>query len=515
MDVIPHTDRFSEMALAFPEYFEWLQRQDTVIVDHSATLHEAVQDKIVEFLDTYGPAVPGDAIPTTRDQLFNPGVDEAQRLRVLFGLPNDVTGRQVRRNHLITHLFRYGFEPVPATMAPPFRGLSVDLRPEAKTVDANGLIWREYVITNPTPLSRVFGPLGRYKLYESRDNNATWQLDFSQPRQAVWQYVCEKYAQMQQRYGFDFMRGDMAHVQMRPEGVPATPDRYYDILGAVKQYIQQVNQVPYFGYFAETFLAPRDVMGYGEEMDHLEAAEADTTLGDLQSTSVGSPEFLQRFRWYYDLLETRGCAPNFTVMTADKDDPRFDRFYLEGNEARLFIALFLADMPSYMGLGFETRDRHYEPAPSEHYTKRFVFQEAFGPRATRGPYVWGKNGVLYSTIMRMRLYLDTIWPMLDGRPTRWLIAPDATAASKLIAWTQADTSPAYVFVVNTDPERAAGRFALPRISQRSALIWTFSTATTVPATDHYLTSNGKHHHVTWLAPGEGRIYQVERTGNEA
>jgi hypothetical protein len=32
MDVIPHTDRFSEIALAQPHYFEWLQREDTEAV---------------------------------------------------------------------------------------------------------------------------------------------------------------------------------------------------------------------------------------------------------------------------------------------------------------------------------------------------------------------------------------------------------------------------------------------------------------------------------------------------
>jgi hypothetical protein len=509
MDVIPHTDRFSAMALAFPEYFEWLQRQDTVIVDHAANLHQAVQDKMIEFLHTYGPALPGAKIPANRTEFFNERVGEEERLLLLFGPPDDLEGQHARRKQLIKHLYRYGYEPVPATMAPPYRGLKVDPRPEAKIVDGSGLVWRDYLITQPQPMSRVFGPLARYKLYESLDNNANWEIDFSRPRWPVWQYVCEKYYQMQRRYGFDFMRGDMSHVQMRPQGVPATLDRYYDLLGAVKLYIQRDQGVRYFGYFAETFLAPRDVMSYGEEIDHLEAAEADTTLGDLQSTCVGSPEFLQQFRYYYDLLQTRLCAPNFTVMTADKDDPRFDKFYLNGNEARLFIAFFLADMPSYVGLGFETRDVHYEPAPNEHYTKLFVFHETSGPKATYGSYVWGQNGFLYSTITRIKLYLDSIWPKLKGRPTRWLIPPDATGANKVLAWTQAGPTPDYVFVVNTEAEYAAIRFALPYLAHGIALKCDFSTASTVPETDQLLSSNGKHYQVTRLAPGEGRVYWVQ------
>ncbi len=508
MDVIPHTERFSEMVLAFPEYFEWLQREDTIIIDHSADLHIAVQEQISAFLDAYGPAVSEDSVPRGRDELFHEAVDEVRRTRLLFGLPADVEGRQARRGQLIHHLFRYGYEPVPATMAPPFRGLQVDLRPEARSVDSNDQVWREYEITHPTSMSRVFGPLARYKLYEPLDNNANWEIDFSRPRKAVWRYVCGKYAEIQLAYGFDFMRGDMAHVQMRPLGVPAKIDRYYDILGAVKLFVQQERGVRSFGYFAETFIAPRDIMGYGDEFDHLEAAEADTTLGDLQSTAVGSPEFLQRLRYYTDLAATRQCIPNFTVMTADKDDPRFDSFYLSGNAVRLFLALFQADVPSYMGLGFESRDIHDQPAANEQYTKLYIFKETGGPKATHGPYVWGKNGFLFSTLTRMKLYLDAIWPTLQGRTTRWLIPPSATAISSVIAWTQKDKRPDYVFVANTHPAQAAIRFGIPGLPVDWVLSCEFSTVSSVPEADRELASNGKQHRVSTLAAGEGRVYRV-------
>lgn len=512
MDVIPHTDRFSQIALAYPEYFEWLQRQDTVIVDHSANLHQEVQDKIFQFLQVNGPAVPGEVIPATREDFFTKSVSEERRLHILFGLPENLKGREARRNALIKHLYLYGYEPVPGTMAPPFRGLKVDTREEAKIVDESGLVWRDYLITKPQPMSRVFGPLGRYKLYEVLDDNINWEIDFSKPCQQVWQYVCEKYYDVQRRYGFDFMRGDMSHVQMRPEGVPDPIDRYYDILGAVKNYIQKDKGVSYFGYFAETFLSPKDVMTYGEEIDHLEASDADTTLGDLQSTVIGSPVFLQKFRHYYDLLETRSCVPNFTVMTADKDDPRFDEFYIKGNEVRLFIAFFLTDMPSYMGLGFETRDVHYKPAPNEHYTKLFVFQEKRGAKATHGSYVWGKNGFLYNAVTRMKLYLDTIWSTIKGRPTQWLIHPDPTGENKVIAWTQKDRSPNHLFVANLDPENDALHFGiplLPNLNQDKSLTFDFSTTQTIPEGDRTLTFNGKHFKVTKLAPNEGRVYRLK------
>lgn len=514
MDVIPHTDRFSQIALAFPEYFEWLQRQDTTIVDHRACLYEEVQKHITDFLRQHGPAVPNLPVPSDP---FAPEMNEGNRMRLLFGTSEDREGREKRRNLIIQHLYSYGYEPAPGTMAPPFRGLAVDTRPEAINMDASGQVWRDYIITRPEPMSRVFGPLSRYKLFESKDDNANWELDFERPRHDVWDYICQKYYEVQRRYGFDFMRGDMSHVQMRPQGVPTKLDRTYDILGAVKSYIQ-LQGIPYFGYFAESFLAPRDVMGYGEEMDHLEASGADTTLGDLQSTVVGSPEFLQRFRSYYDLLETRRCAPNFTVMTADKDDPRFDEFFVGGSEVRLFIALFLTTMPSYMGLGFEIRDVHYAPAPNEHYSKLYVFQETEGPKATHGPYVWGKNGVLFSTITRMRCYADSIWPTIKDRTVRWLIPPDATAHNKVVAWTQEET-PEFVFIANTDFSHPSGAFGLPfpaDISPPPSLEADFTTThTPIPEKDYRPPFNGKHYIISHLTAGEGRVYRINRSGEVA
>jgi hypothetical protein len=509
MDVIPHTDRFSEIVLANPGYFEWLQREGIEIIDHRAHLHADVEERIMAFLDAEGPAIPGESVPASAGAFFSEDCPEEQRCRILFGLPKDREGRAKRRGALVRRLHAYGFEPVPATMAPPFRGIELD--PNTSYVDSYGLLWHDYLITEPQSMSRVFGPLARYKLYERQDDNAQWAIDFDRPREEVWQYVCARYAAVQHHYGFDFMRGDMSHVQMRPTGVPAAIDRYYDILRAVKLHIQREKCVPYFGYFAETFLAPRGVMVYGDEVDHLEASEADTTLGDLQSTAVGAPDFLQRFRLYCDLLATRRFAPTFAIITGDKDDPRFDQFYRRGNALRLFMALFLTDMPSYMALGFETRDIHHQPAPNEYYTKLYVFQESSGPKATSGPYRWGTNGAQFQALTRLRLYAEAIWPQIVGRHTRWLIPPDATAEAKHIAWTQRDGKAAFVFVANTDTYRAVHNFNLPEIpdlTPTTALTLEFSTANRVLEGDRLLSDRGYGYKISEVGPGEGRVYRV-------
>ncbi len=505
LDVIPHTDRYSEIVLANPHYFEWLQRKGTTIIDHSNNLHEKVQEAILDFLEKAGSNLP--EYPRVSHTFFSKYFGEANRVQALFGQLRDYGQRQQRRTALMNFLHEKGYEPVPATMAPPYRGLKVDDSPAALTVDKDGREWRDYAIEKPEPMSRVFGPLTRYKFYENKNDNRDWELDFSKPKKEEWQYVQEAYASVCREYGFDFMRGDMSHVQMRAEGVPAQTDDYYDPLCAVKHFIQK--ERPWFGYFAESFLAPAGVMAYGDEVDHLEMADADTTLGDLQSMVVGTPEFLQNFRWYLDILAARRVAPSFTIMTGDKDDPRFDKFYVGGNEARLFIGLFLPDMPSYMGLGFECRDQHLEPAPNEHYTKLFVFKIDEGPKATHGSFIWGKNVELFDKLLRIRLLAEEILPSIKDCTSRWLLPPDPTGHKKIIAWTLME-KPEFLFVVNLDWENKVQNLKLPcpvEMDQTKSWKLVHSTAGTL---EHSLAFNGKNSPLETIKAGECRLYMASK-----
>ena len=507
MDVIPHTDRYSEIALANPRHFEWLQRRGAQIINHRANLHEEVEHAIFLFLQAQGLA--GDGIEPAKDarHLFSEGYPESARLELLFGAPDDHSRRQQGRTRLVQHLYELGYEPLPATMGPPYRGIEIDTRPEASSVDQEGRIWYDYKISQPQEMSRVFGPLTRYKLYERLDDNRNWEIDFDRPRPETWAYVCRHYDAIQQAFNFDFMRGDMSHVQMRPQGVPAEAGFYYDLHKAVAIHIRKAK--PYFGYFAESFLVAPGFIAYGNEIDHLEMADADSTLGDLQSMTVGSPRFLREWRWYLDLLKTRSFAPNFTIMTGDKDDPRFDEFYLRGNEARLFIALFLTDMPSYMALGFECRDPHPTPAPNEHYTKLYVFQLGDGPKATKGPYVWGKNAPLFSHLTRLRLLAEEILPQVSGAETLWLLPPDPTAGTRTIAWTQAGLF-RYIFALNLDTEQAARNIKIPRLPREAGNRQPrprFSTYTE-SIDSKPLLFNGKQYQLDELLPGEGRVFEL-------
>ncbi|GAB3028465.1 hypothetical protein GCM10027185_30900 [Spirosoma pulveris] len=460
MDVIPHTDRFSEMVLTLPALFEWVQRDEKggkpdTLLDHSSLVYRYAEEAIWQFLKFMG-AADGTPLTFTKEVFFSTDqqggsatLSDQQRQRILFGLPNDYNGRLNRRLALIRHLVSLGLETLPMTMAPPYRGLHID--PNDFVVDDFGQIWYQYAFDQPQEMSRVFGPLARYRFYESRDNNRDWELDFNRPNLPAWNYICRNVRDCQQKYNFDFMRGDMAHVQLRPEGVPAEPDAFYDPLRAIKKYVQQ--SVPYYAFFAETFLAPPDTMGYGNELDHLEAIEADSTLGDLQSMVVGSPTFKKHFADYVDYLKTRRFAPNFTVMTADKDDPRFDAFYRAGNLFRYFTALFLTDMPSYVGLGFEVRNQHDQRGENEEYSKLYVFQiedDRQPDKVTHGPFIWGQNAEQFTAISRMRAFAESVWPEIAGKETRWLVGPND--GKDYIVWTLGEStrgeSKGYVFAAS-------------------------------------------------------------------
>ncbi len=519
MDVIPHTDRFSEPTLANPDLFEWMRIEKRQIIDVGDQVTEAAIGIVREWFATMGPAESGSAAVDTSgidvDQLFE--VDEPTRLAALFGAAPDRQGRIDRRVSLLRHLKSAGLEPVPATMGVPFRGIQIDPDPDHVVTDDGGLEWPDFIMLEPEHMSRVFSPLARFHLYEAAEDSV-WELDFDRPRHHAWDYVCRHYADAQHIGAFDFMRGDMSHVQMRPGGVPDVVDRHYDILGAVKRHIVTVSGMPWFGYFAESFLPARDVFQFGEELDHLEASEADSTLGDLQSTPVGSPEHLRVFRRYLDDLGTRRTAPAYTVMTADKDDPRFDEYYLDGNEARMFTALFLPDMPSYTGLGFELRDRRTRPVENERYTKLFVFEESgdsnIYPSKARfsDDYIWGTNDALFRRLTELRVFAEGILPLVASRTTRWLIPPDSTGLRGTAAWALDSGAPgeqAFAFLVNYDLEKPSGFFGLPALEATTVLVPEYSTTAELidlATVEH----NGFFHRIDDLEPGEARVYRIDQ-----
>lgn len=451
MDVIPHTDRFSQMVFAYPRFFEWVRRVGGRIISNSEGIFREVEEIIWHFLHRNGTAN-GTPISYSKNTFFSsdiPILTDDQRMEILFGHKDNYHGRLHRRIALMHELIYQGYETLPMTMAPPYRGLHIN--PDDFILDENGNRWYTYEFDNPQGMSRVFGPLARYKFHFSKDDNANWEIDFENPNKAAWEYLSAKYYECQQQFNIDFMRGDMAHVQPRSTGVPKEIDDYYDPLRGIKKYVQE-RGVPYFAFFAETFLAEPDVMGYGDELDHLEAIEADATLGDLQASVVGTADYMSKFINYYKWLKTRNFAPNYTIITADKDDPRFDEFYRTANQLRMFVGLFLTDMPSYMSLGFETRNLHLQRGKNEEYTKLYVFEirdDNEVDKVTHGPFIWGRNQEQFMVFQQLRELAEKYWEEIKERSTIWLIEP--TESEKLMVWSL-EGNRNFIFMANLDAE---------------------------------------------------------------
>ena len=433
LDVIPHTDRFSEIALCNPWLFEWVRRRDTELLDHRPHLHEEVMAVIYGFRS-------GRSNPQLVRSFF------AQRESViayeLFG-DGDVQARNGRRDELVQWLYDFGYETLPATMAPPYRGLELDPAEAAVTVDHRGRRWRDFRFVDPGPMSRVFGPLTRYHLWEALPGDDAWALDHDHPRMPVWHYVAQHYAHFVEHYGFDFMRGDMSHVQTRAAGVPPEPaPEPYDLLRFVKEACAKTR--PHFAYFAESFLTADNFMTYGSEAEHLARSRADVALGNLQNYAPADPAFHEVLA-EYEQLRAAGTAgdtvraahhfaPAFTIFTADKDDPRFDANFLTGNVARYAFATFCPRYPVYSSLGFRTRDAHAEPAPNEHYSKLYVFHYDEGPKATHGPYVFGDNHQLWEQVQRIDAFRQRLRDVDVDADFAWLLPPDATGQRQVVAW---------------------------------------------------------------------------------
>ena len=228
MDVIPHTDRFSEMVLAYPRFFEWVKRVGGRITSNSENIYREVEEIIWHYLVRNGTAN-GTPISYSKNTLFSPEIPiltDEQRLEIIFGHKNDYQGRLRRRIELMHEMIYQGYETLPMTMAPPYRGLHINA--EVFVLDENGNRWYTYEFDKPQGMSRVFGPLARYKFYHSKDDNAAWELDFDNPNKYAWEYFCKQVYACQKTYNLDFMRGDMAHVQPRPTGVPKEIDAYFD-----------------------------------------------------------------------------------------------------------------------------------------------------------------------------------------------------------------------------------------------------------------------------------------------
>ena len=190
-------------------------------------------------------------------------------------------------------------------------------------------------------------------------------------------------------------------------------------------------------------------------------------------------------------------------MTADKDDPRFDGSTAQATRPRLFLRCSSPTCRATSGLGFETRDVHDAPVANEQYTKLYVFHEHGDsnvyPSKARfsDTYIWGENDDLFTSITRLRTFVEDTLADITGTATQWLVPPDATTLRGTAAWTQkpATMPPGterYLFVVNYDLGADSGYFGVPALPADAVLVPLFDQGQRPPA--------GRSDPPQWLLP---------------
>lgn len=436
-DVLPHADRFSEIVFVQPHFFEWikLNKEKTHQLKYPViclnSLHLDVQKIIINYLklkgDSFGNSVRGEVL----NNFFGEDISEEQRMGILFGNPEN---KNQRRIELIDYVRNEGYETIPVSENMPSRPIIFD-----KIENNENTNWATFKVSgycsknNRHIESRenLFGSITPYKWYQVDDEGYPIP---EKPIKEVWDYFLNKIVEFQQEYNFDFIRADMAHIQLAH--CHQNPEKNLinkkEIWAKIKDEIQA--KVPYFGTFAESFLSDYYISAFQD----MENKKFDIVLGFLNYVYIN--------REYFNYIEDymaldRPFKTCIATMAHDSDLPKHDPVYKspKANEVRLFTALFL-NLPSYTGMGIETRD--FQPSGDEHYAANFI---KYQPQK----YKWGRNFTFFESLTKMRELYSEIKHVINEQEHCWI----ETENPNHIAWLFYDKNtknPSYLFFLNID-----------------------------------------------------------------
>lgn len=488
MDVLRHTDRGGEDVFLHPSFFEWVKIKDNHIIDRRDDLHSEAETVIKNFLKNYGDGrtltdKQENALPPThargmnyiaesrfitgknypQSNTFFSDTDtvnlclDKERAEILFGPENFSRLRRERRVLLMNHLKAHGLFTTPVVDIPPYAPAQLG------HMDKNG--WPVFKINDAFnqkegAFQSIFGSLTPYKLFHL---NPDGSHDTSRPVKPVWDYLAQRYLAFQRAYGFDFMRGDMAHVEPRFRENHRNPQsnkaQWYDLFGYILHTIQTQGEAPYFAFLPEALMWAKD-WHQNRPLDHIRNMNSTVALGSLQHVPLGEGHnFANDFKIHMDNGQHIGVPMASSIMTADSDDPHHQHLYgsTHKNMVRLFVGLF--HRPTYLGMGFEMKGNNW-PWPSDS-------QEAMAQQTTHGsmnaargtPYQWGNNPDAYANYTRLRNLLETYKHNNDTTLEGYLQQAKAYVLeldkrdTPLMVWTLAPKNkphaPDYVCVANT------------------------------------------------------------------
>lgn len=364
-DCLMHVDNFSEITILNPSCFEWIKlNKDRTAQDFSAdteNLGKEIEQLLIQELN-----LPENAFL----------LSEKEREDLIFPIGIDKFSRRMQIRKLIRD---NGYEPIPVVEHAPSRPVEFEKLEHTDTEN-----WAVFNVKDKASHAKIIGSITPYKFYKIKNG---YPLKNQFDKKTV-DYFIKKVYNFQKEYDFDFLRADMAHNQTAHSHNEEKDMVCPEVWAILKEKIQK--DKPYFATFAEAFWGNYYISGIQDMLNK----KFDIVLGELNFKFLNNSYTDLINNYTVDYRAKYPFAPCLTVFTNDGDLPEHDDLYKsqEANDCRFFLSLFL-NSPSYMGMGFETRDLTQQHL--NQYSNYFVKKQ-------EKEFLFGQNKKQFENISNMR-----------------------------------------------------------------------------------------------------------------
>lgn len=465
-DATQHVDNFSEIVFLNPSLFEWIKlNKNKTKQDFSVESSEIAKEIEKIIIKNYN-------LPNNFFKL-----NENEKKELLF--PKHID-KSHRRSELRSLIRNNCYEPMPVTEHAPMRPIRFE-----KIEYTNNENWATFTVENKADYAKIIGSITPYKLYETKDEYPI-KNKFDEN---VLKYITNKFYKFQKEYNFDFLRADMGHNQTAHSHKEKKQFYTKEFWAILKRKIQK--EKPYFATFAEAFWNDYYIPAIAD----MKNKNFDLVLGELNYEYLNK-EYINKIKNYIKYkVENKNINPILAIYTNDGDLPENDKLYesQEANECRFFTSIFM-NLPSYMGIGYETRNltsrNHNE------YTNYLT-------NTTAENFRLGSNKKTFVEITKMRDYYQKYKSIIDTTNMQTFFDSN----SNLFCWYYKTTQQILLFVENLDFEKNSISIPINTNWIKANLIYTNSAYDEL-APNIYNQNNTKHIEIADIYLGECAIYEL-------
>ena len=463
-DALPHVDNFSQIVILNPACFEWIKLTPDRKSQDFTVETEALGSEIEKLLIN--------KLNLSQDFFC---LSEEKRKNILFTDKN--TNFQTRMQ--IRKIIRdAGYEPIPVVEHSPSRPVVFDREEYAQ----NGESWAVFRVEGKSEFAKIIGSNTPYKFYKSKDGYPV-KNTFDKK---VLDYFTERIFDFQKEYDFDFLRADMAHNQTSQSHNEEKDMKCPEMWAILKDRIHNIK--PYFATFAEAFWGNYYISGMQDMLNK----KFDIVLGENNFLYMNEDFVSSTEKFLTDYREKYRIFPCMTVFTNDGDLPVHDNLYKseEANECRYFASMFL-NLPSYTGIGFETRA--LEPDKDCMYSNQYVKKQ-------EKEFLFGQNKDLFAAVCDMRELYFNIKEIIESKK---LILIPVNDKKSLCWYYEIENSQKLLFALNLNTDKNCIETDIKDV-QTAELIYTNSRYSDIQA-DFSQTSDFK---INNIYIGECVVYNI-------